>query len=151
MGYRVPKQIFKLVFPNHDDLVIRITAPTIGEVMSLSRLVKYKGIDPKKLTESDVDELRRPQRIFAKHLISWNLVDEVWDDLSEENQLVEVPSTLEGVESLPTPFFKELVKAWVDNTVEVPDQSPLDTRSRDGSRFPEESIPMEIPSLSLKN
>ncbi|HEY6018585.1 MAG TPA: hypothetical protein VIY48_01435 [Candidatus Paceibacterota bacterium] len=151
MGYKVPKQIFKLVFPAHDGLVIRITAPTIGEVMSLTRLIKYRGANPDTLDESDVEELRRPQRIFAKHLISWNLTDDVWDDIREENIEIDVPSTVEGVESLPGPFFKEIVQAWVENTVEVPDQSPLDKRSLNGLRFPEESIPMEIPSLSLKN
>jgi len=150
MGYKVPKQIFKLVFPDRDGLWIRLTAPTIGEVMSLSRLIKYQGVDPKNLTEADVDELRRPQRIFTKHLISWNLTDDVEQE-DESTVEVEVPATLDGVESLPAPFFKEIVKAWVENTVEVPDNSPLDRRSLSGSPFPEASIPMELPSLNLQS
>lgn len=151
MGYKVPKQIFKLVFPKHDGLWVRITAPTIGEVMSLSRLVRFKAVNPKDLTEEDINELRRPQRIFAKHLISWNLTDEVFDEETNSTVEVEIPSTLEGVESLPVPFLKDLVEAWVENTAEVPENSPLEKRSLGGLPFPEESIPMEIPSLSLRN
>lgn len=140
MGYKVPRDVFKLIFAQHDGLEIRITSPSVGEVMSVMKLIKYKGIDPQKLSEADIEDFRRPQKIFAKHLISWNLLDD--DDEP-------IPATLEGVESLPRKFFEEITNAWVNNTAGVPKDSPLDSRLADGLLFPEDSIPVEprLPSL----
>lgn len=150
MGYKVPKQIFRLTFVKHNGLEIRITAPSIGEVMSVMRLIEYKNVDPATFTDEDREAFRKPQKIFTKHLISWNMTDEEKDD---EGNLIEipVPVTLAGVESLPSPFFNELIQEWIANTMEVKDSSPLASRSLGGQPYPEEEIPMETLLASLKN
>lgn len=146
MGFKVPKQGYKLTFPEFDGLWLRMTAPSIGEVMKLSNLITLKNLKVEDLTESDVEALTYPQRIFAKHLMEWSLTDD--DDDGNE---IPVPATYDGVSNLPADFFKRLVHEWIANTTEVTDQSPLASRSLGGLRFPEESIPMDLSFQNLRS
>jgi hypothetical protein len=148
--YKLPEQVFKLVFPHYDGLEVRITSPAIGEIMAITKLVRLKNIDASQLSEADVDELNTPQRIFVKHLIEWNLTI---DEKQEDGSIVEVdvPPTMAGVGSLPSSFFQELIKAWIENTMEVPTDSPLGKSSLGGVTYPEQPIPMDLSSLRLPN
>lgn len=149
MGYKVPKQGYRLIFPEFDGLWVRMTAPTIQEtdtIMGLVTLaVQFKGgnLKPEDLTSTDVESLQAPQKIFAKHLREWNLTEDVEQEGSGTIE-VPVPATLEGVCSLPIDFFQKLVKGWISNMGEVKDDSPLDGRSLDGLQSLAGSIPMEV-------
>lgn len=146
--YKLPKQVFKLIFPHYAGLEIRITAPAIGEITAITKLIRLKNLKAESLSEADVAELSTPQRIFVKHLIEWNLTE---DEKQDDGTFVEVdvPPTMAGVDTIPAPFFQELLKAWVENTMEVPIDSPLGKSSLGGVTYPEQSIPMDLASLSL--
>lgn len=71
-------------------------------------------------------------KIFAEHLISWNL------ELKEGEPL---PLTAESVLQLEEPFMRLIVGEWIKATRGV--TAPLDHRSSGGAKPQEEQIPME--------
>lgn len=148
MGFKLPKQGYKLTFEAYDGFWMRVTSPTVREVTELTRLILLKQVKPDDIGEHELAEIERPQRILAKHLKAWNLTEEVEKE-DESTVEVEVPPTLDGVLSLPSDFFGVIIQEWIKYTTGVPDDSPLRSRSLNGLRFPEESIPMEALSLNL--
>jgi len=144
---KIPEQVYRITFAQFDNLWIRITAPTIGEVTALTRMIRIRNIKPENLTESDIQEIETPQLIFARRLVEWNATKEL--EHPDGKIEVELPPTLAGVNDLPGDVFGVLLKEWMANTLEVRDTDPLAKRSQNGLRFPEASIPMELPSLNL--
>lgn len=76
-------------------------------------------------------EVEDDAKIFAEHLISW--------DLTENGE--PVPLTAEGVMRLEEPLMRLIVGEWIKATRGV--TAPLDHRSSGGAKPQEEQIPME--------
>lgn len=76
-------------------------------------------------------ELTAVTDLVADALVEWNLPN---------------PVTPEGVCALDPVLLDEIIRQWVNRTIGVPD--PLGTPSSAGAPFPEETIPMEVPSES---
>ncbi len=142
MGYQQKNKVYKLKFedPDMDGLEVRMTSMTTGEVLGIS---KWNGLKEQGLEKTDegIEAMETMLQIFSKHLISWNLEEE------EEDKLLAVPSTYEGVLSQDFDFITKIIDAWMEYVGNIP--SPLDKQSKNGKSVLEVSLPMETLSPSL--
>lgn len=139
MGFKAPKQIYRLVFPDGDDLAgleVRAAAPALGdflEIAKLGELAKVTEIKPE-----DFEKIQPIFDLFVSLVRSWNLEDD--DDLP-------LPITFASLKTLDMPVIMRIIDAWMRAVATVP--APLAKPSGDGDTFPEGSIPMETLSPSL--
>lgn len=139
MGFKAPKQIYRLVFPEGDDLAgleIRAVAPAFGAFLDLAKLAELVNVD--KIKPEDIEKIRPVFDLFVKCVRSWNLEDD--DDRP-------LPVSYGSLLTLDLPVLMRIVDAWMRVVASVP--PPLAKPSGDGDTFPEASIPMETLSPSL--
>lgn len=133
-GYK--RKTYRLRWPEESDLhglEINLRGLSIGDLEKVSNL-RLQGAG------NNMDQILPVLGIFAKALISWNL-------LGEDDQPVSI--TLESIQEQDARMLIAAVLAWVEVVSDIP--VPLRKPSPDGEPFPEESIPMETLSPSLLN
>lgn len=127
MAFKRKRKVYKLDFTEteYDGLEVKVRGLTTGEYLELISL-SAPG------TEGDSKETDGMLRLFASHLMSWNLVDD--DDEP-------VPSTFEGIKTNDLTMNMAIVNAWTDAMVEVP--ASTEKKSLTGTDSLVESIPTE--------
>lgn len=127
MAFKRKRKVYKLDFAGteYDGLEVKVRGLTTGEYLELISL-SAPG------TEGESKETDGMLRLFASHLVSWNLVDD--DDEP-------VPSTFEGIKTNDLTMNMAIVNAWTDAMVEVP--ASTEKKSPTGVDSLVESIPTE--------
>ncbi len=115
MGYQAPQPVFRLVFEDRPELVIRLRGMTAGEVLAIERAGAGGGADATELS----------YRLLAAKVVEWNLVG---------SDGAPVPETYEGVLTLDQGFVLEIIQAWQEAVLGVP--GPLGQRSTAGGTSP---------------
>lgn len=144
MGYRPEKTVYALAFEDgrHDGLEVYATSVPVGDLLDMIDLALQLGSTTGR-NKRDPEHMKVIRDLFtgfAKALVSWNLEDGNGDP---------VPATLEGLHSQDLDLVLEIIGAWMSSIGSVSPDLGKDSNS--GLRFPEGSLPMEIPSLSLTN
>jgi hypothetical protein len=134
MGYRVKRKILNLRFedPDYAGFECRAHSTSVEKVLDLA--------DQAEAARRGSIEVAELIAAFGDALISWNL---------EDDEGRPVPATTEGVRRADLVWILPVILAWVDAMVNV--SAGLGKDSTSGQRFPEVSIPMEIPSPNLTN
>lgn len=96
-------------------------------------IVEMGPLSIKELQELLAGDLQDEAKIFADHLISWDL----------EFKGKPIPQTVDGFLSLEEPARDLVVKEWLRATRGI--SAPLDRRSKDGK--PSEAPPMTMETL----
>jgi hypothetical protein len=125
MPYNHEAKRFRVVFADPDPLaglVMVVRSATVDDYIRISRLA-----DASALTAERVEELCEA---MGPMLIEW--------DLSQDGQPVSADTA--GLRSLDVPLAVRLSNEWLSAVGGVP--APLETPSRDGATFPEESLAM---------
>lgn len=138
MGYQRP--LIRLQFDeSNGDLAgfqITLRRMSVGEVQEVSGLAD--GLSPGADNGDMGEKISRALDVLARHIVDWNLEDEFERPIEP---------TREALNALDIPFVTAVLSEWMTRVTGV--SSPLPTPSGDGEQFPEVSIPMELPSLSL--
>lgn len=130
MGYRDTGKVYKLVFEDRPGLEVRMTAPSLGEFMTLTDIA---NIDVDNLSPGDVTKVNQLFDSFTDHLVSWNLEDKDGNP---------VPATPDGLRSRDMQFIYEMINAWMQNVAGIP--GPKGPSVNGGEQFPAVQIPMEM-------
>lgn len=125
MGFQRKRKIYRLDFTgtDYDGLDVRVEGLTTGEYLELVALTGSSGE-----SENETEQLLK---LFAKHLIAWNL--------EEEN--VPVGTSFEGVKTNDLAMNMFIINAWTDAMVSVPASTEKKSLAGDPSLVA--SIPTE--------
>jgi hypothetical protein len=131
MGYNRKRKVYRLDFSEteYDGLEVRLYGLTTGEYLEL---VTLTGAN-----DGDGNETEKLLRLFATHLVSWNL--------QEDGE--PVPATEEGVKANDLQMNMTIIDAWTDAMVKVPRDTEKKSLAGDPSLVA--SIPTESLSASL--
>lgn len=140
MGFRPQMTIFTVEFATNSELhglEIRVSSITMGELMEI-------GEQAERAREgAGLSEVKDLIGKFVSCLISWNL-ENILDGQP-------TPTTMEGLLNHEPRTVLKIVLVWFDSMLAVLKNDPLDEDSNSGETFPEESLPMELPSQSPEN
>lgn len=127
MQYKRKRKVYKLDFTGteYEGLQVKVRGLTTGEYLDIVAL-SAPG------TEGDTNETEGMLRMFAEHLVSWNLVDE-----DEEP----VPTTYEGVKANDFVMNSTIINAWTEALATVP--AGTEKKSLPGDSSLVASIPTE--------
>ncbi len=125
-GFKRKRKVYKLDFAGteYDGLEVRVSGLTTGEYLEL---VSLSGP-----TEENDHEAEAMIRMFQKHLISWNLLDENGKPLD---------TSYESVADNEFTMNTAIVNAWTAALANVPDETAKKLPTTDDSQV--ESIPTE--------
>lgn len=131
MGFKRKRTVYKLDFSGtqYDGLEVRLTGLTTGEYLDLVSL-SAPG-------DTDGRETDQTLRLFAAHLISWNLEDEKGEP---------IPVTFDGIKTNDLVMNMFIIEAWTDALVDVSESTEKKSLAGDPSLVA--SIPMEPLSTS---
>jgi hypothetical protein len=109
MAYKRKRKIYNLDFEGteFDGLEVKLRGLTTGEYLEIVSL-SAPGAEGDEETEGTL-------RMFATHLVSWNLLDE------ETN--LPVPTTYEGVITNDLSMNMAIINAWTDALATVPEKT----------------------------
>lgn len=126
MAFKRKRKVYKLDFTGteYEGLQVKVRGLTTGEYLDIVSLSAPN-------TEGE-QETEAMLRLFAEHLVSWNLVDE--DDEP-------VPTTFEGVKSNDFVMNSFIINAWTDALASVP--AGTEKKSLPGDSSLVASIPTE--------
>lgn len=129
MGFQRKRKVYKLDFAGteYDGLEVKVQGLTTGEYLEL---VTLTGATSE--TENETEKLLK---LFAKHLIWWNLTD-------EEDE--PVPSDLDGIKSNDVPMSMKIIDAWTEAMISVPASTEKKSLAGDPS------LVASIPTDSLQ-
>lgn len=127
MSFKRKRKVYHLDFEGteYDGLQVKVRGLTTGEYLQLVSL-SAPGVEGESETESML-------KMFASHLVSWNLEDEETGEL--------VPTTFEGVKTNDFTMNMVIVNAWTDAIASVPEKS--EKKSGSGEPVLVESIPTQ--------
>lgn len=110
MSFKRKRKVYRLDFAGteYDGLEVKVRGLTTGEYLDLVSL----GAPG---TEGDVQETDGMLKMFASHLVSWNLEE---DETGEP-----VPATFEGVKGNDLTMNMYIINAWTDAMVVVPEKT----------------------------
>lgn len=109
MQYKRRRKLYNLDFEGteYEGLQVKVRGLTTGEYLEIVSLSAPNA-------EGD-RETEGMLRLFADHLVSWNLVDEETGDL--------VPTTYEGVVTNDFVMNMFIINAWTEALATVPDKT----------------------------
>ena len=127
MSYKRKRKVYNLDFTEteYEGLEVKVRGLTTGEYLEIVSL-SAPGTEGDKETESML-------RMFANHLVSWNLLD--------EDTNLPVPTTYEGVVTNDFVMNMFIINAWTDALVTVPEKT--EKKSPTGESPLVASIPTE--------
>lgn len=133
MGYLPEETVYRLKFEKHEGLEVDTVSVPTGALLKMIRLAD-KASGSKSMAEN-LDVVQTLFEGFSDALVSWNL------QARRGGQIVDVPATVEGMNSQPLPLVMEIIAAWIKAVAGV--SAPLENDSKPGSTFPEGSLPMD--------
>jgi hypothetical protein len=109
MAFKRKRKVYNLDFEGteYEGLQVKVRGLTTGEYLELVSL-SAPGTEGDKETEGML-------RMFAEHLVSWNLEDDETDEL--------VPTTYEGVKSNDFVMNMSIINAWTSAIASVPEKT----------------------------
>lgn len=109
MSFKRKRKVYNLDFSGteYDGLQVKVRGLTTGEYLEIISLSVP--------TDEGAKETEGMLRMFASHLVEWNLVD---DDTA-----LAVPTTYEGVISNDFVMNMSIVNAWTDAIANVPERT----------------------------
>lgn len=126
MGYK--RNIsYLLKFDDEDYEGLEVEMRSINVKTALQLQSQLKNVE-----EGNEEALKGGMKIFADHLVRWNLEDD------RDNP---IPATLESVYDLDLQFVVDLLASWMEVAAGV--SNDLGKASTSGETSAEESIPME--------
>jgi hypothetical protein len=127
MAFRRKRKVYNLDFEGteYEGLQVKVRGLTTGEYLEIVSL-SAPGTEDSQETEGML-------RMFANHLVSWNLIDDDTD--------APVPTTYEGVTSNDFVMNMFIVNAWTEAIASLPEKTEKKLTSGDDSLV--ESIPTE--------
>lgn len=128
MTFKRRRKVYKLDFEGteYEGLEVKVRGLTTGEYLEIVSL-SAPGAEGDKETEGML-------RMFANHLVSWNLIDEETGEL--------VPTDYEGVKSNDFVMNMFIVNAWTAAIADVPEKTEKKSPTGDPSLVA--SIPTEM-------
>jgi hypothetical protein len=129
MAFKRKRKVYRLDFEGteYEGLEVKVRGLTTGEYLELVSL-SAPGAEGDKETEGML-------RMFARHLVSWNLEDEETGEL--------VPTTYEGVTSNDFVMNMFIINAWTSAIADVPE------KTEKKSLVGEPSLVASIPTETL--
>lgn len=127
MAFKRKRKVYNLDFEGteYEGLQVRVRGLTTGEYLEIVSL-SAPNAEGDKETEGML-------RMFADHLVSWNLEDEETEEI--------VPTTFEGVASNDFLMNMYIINAWTDAIASVPEKT--EKKSTPGESSLVASIPTE--------
>jgi hypothetical protein len=127
MAFKRKRKIYKLDFEGteYEGLEVKVQGLTTGEYLEIVSL-SAPGTEGDKETEGML-------RMFAEHLIFWNLTDEAD---------VPVPTTFDGIKTNDFIMNMMIINAWTDALTAVP--TATEKKSTPGENPLVATIPTEI-------
>lgn len=127
MGFKRKRKVYKLDFEGteYDGLEVKVTGLTTGEYLEL---ISLGGP-----TDAGDKEAEGMIRMFAKHLVSWNLEDEAGKP---------IPTTYEAVADNDFTMNASIVNAWTNALTAVSDETAK--KSPNGESPLVSTIPTEL-------
>lgn len=127
MSFKRRRKVYNLDFEGteYDGLRVKVRGLTTGEYLDL---VSFSASSEE--GDSATEEMLK---MFASHLVAWNLEDE------ESGELV--PTTYEGIKSNDFGMNMAIIGAWTDALVSVPEKS--EKKSGSGEPVLVELIPSQ--------
>jgi hypothetical protein len=127
MAFQRKRKIYRLVFEEteYEGLEVRVRGLTTGEYLEI---VALSGS-----TSDEGNETEKLLKLFAKHLVAWNL--------QEEDSGEFVPATFEGVVSNDLAMNMYIIDAWTDAMAKAP--ASTEKKSLAGEPTLVASIPTE--------
>lgn len=129
MAFKRKRKVYKLDFEGteYEGLEVKVRGLTTGEYLEIVSLSAPGAGEGDKETEGML-------RMFANHLVAWNLEDEETGEL--------VPTTYEGVKTNDFVMNMYIVNAWTNALASVP--ASTEKKSVTGESPLVESIPTEM-------
>jgi hypothetical protein len=129
MAFKRRRKVYRLDFEGteYEGLEVKVRGLTTGEYLELVSL-SAPGAEGDRETEGML-------RMFARHLVSWNLEDEETGEL--------VPTTYEGVTSNDFVMNMFIINAWTSAIADVPE------KTEKKSLVGEPSLVASIPTETL--
>lgn len=131
MGFRPALKQFELVFSAEKYKGLEVTVRSASTGMYLDLLPAIDAFEQGRVTLGQAAELIKQ---LGEHLVSWNIED---PSGGEEP----LPANSDGVRKLDLDMTVDVLKAWFEGMVAVPD--PLDEPSTSGETSEVASLPMD--------
>jgi hypothetical protein len=130
MSFKRKRKVYDLDFAEteYDGLRVKVRGLTTGEFLDLMSLSGSEDEGSK-----ETEELLK---LFASHLVSWNLEDDDSDEL--------VPTTYEGIRSNDYGMNMAIINAWTSALANIPEKT--EKKSDSGEPALVESIPSQAMS-----
>lgn len=105
MGFKRKRKVYRLDFSDteYEGLEVRVRGLTTGEYLDVVGLAATS-------TDENSGETDAMLKLFARHLVAWNLEDEDGNP---------VPATYEGIKSNDLSMNLRIVNAWTDAIASV--------------------------------
>jgi hypothetical protein len=132
--YKRTKTLYELAFEDEemDGLVVVMKALSVDGLLKVSEMAA--GIGDK--DEPDLAQVDGMFKVFAKHLVSWNLEDDIGD----------VPPDYDGVVAQDLPFVLKIINAWMEKVGGGVD--PTSPAASNGGETSAEELPPGLASGS---
>ena len=124
--YVVQRKVYTLHFEEYPGMEIKASSVSMGQLLQVSDMADRARAG------SGLAEVHGLLELFASRLVSWNLVDDIEQD---------IPLTLDGMLTLDTDLVLAAVLAWFGAMTQV-DES-LGKASTNGDTSAVLSLPME--------
>jgi hypothetical protein len=137
--YKRTKTLYELTFADEEmkGLIVVMKALSVDGLLQVSKMAASIGDKD----EPDLDQVAEMFGVFARHLVSWNLEDDLGD----------VPPDYEGVTAQELPFVLKIINAWMEKVGGGVDPTSL-PGSNGGATSPEAPPPgLAEASRSLGN
>lgn len=133
MGYLPEETVYRLKFEGRPGLEVDTVSVPTGVLMKMIALADRAKNDQS--MQENVEVVQMLFGGFADALVGWNL------QARRNGEVVDVPPTVEGMNTQPLGLVMEIIMAWFQEVAGV--SAPLESGSNGGNTFPEASIPME--------
>lgn len=163
-GWKAQPTIYRLNFEGDqfEGLTVEAKSMPLGGFFGLQELQAR--------AETDLDAAKQVIRRLASVLVAWNVEDEHGQPVPAVYAVCKVSGKpgepgaacpecasgdgspacdYTGLVGLELPFVLQIFRAWMQAVASVPNPSP--PPSNGGGTFPEQSIPMEVSSVSHQN
>jgi hypothetical protein len=101
-GHKRKKTLYELTFADEDmgGLIVVMKALSIGGLLEVTKMAASIG----EAEQPDLGQVSEMFRVFANHLVSWNLEDDIGD----------VPPDYDGVIAQDLDFILKIITAWME-------------------------------------
>jgi hypothetical protein len=137
--YKRAQTLYELTFADEDmrGLIVVMKALSIDGLLKVTQMAAEIG----EKDEPDLSQVSEMFKVFARHLVSWNLEDDIGD----------VPPDYDGVTAQDLDFILKIINAWMEKVGGGVD--PTSQAASNGGATSPEALPPGLAeaSVSLPN